>query len=154
MTAKTVATRISVAPAQLLDSQVGWVVSLPSIHYVHFRSLDSHVGWVVSLPSIHYVHFRSLDSQVGWVVSLPSIHYVHFRSLDSHVQPAICGSSSPCSRVYMTRGEAGIGHPLAQHSGAVAQPVHPVDDVHDQMKAVEVIEHHHVERRRRGARAP
>ena len=40
--------------------------------------------------------FRSLDSKVGLVVSLPSLRSAHSTP---QVHPAICGSSSPCSRV-------------------------------------------------------
>src|ERR1700733_4880756 len=50
-----------------------------------------------------------------------------------------------------TRGQPRIGHLLTEHRGPGGQPVHPVDDVHDQVEAVQVVEHHHVERRRRGA---
>ncbi len=44
-----------------------------------------------------------------------------------------------------------VGHPLAQVRGTLGEPRHPVDDVHDQVEAVEVVEHHHVERRRGGS---
>src|ERR1700739_1645769 len=50
-----------------------------------------------------------------------------------------------------TRGQPRIGHLLTEHRGPAGQPVDPVDDVHDQVEAVQVVEHHHVERRRRGA---
>ena len=47
-------------------------------------------------------------------------------------------------------GEPSIGHPLAQDRGPICEAVDPVDDVHDQVEAVQVVEHHHVKRCRRG----
>src|SRR6202034_4699692 len=47
--------------------------------------------------------------------------------------------------------EPGVDHPLSKLSGMIAQPVDAVDDIHDKVKPVEVVEHHHVERCCRGA---
>ena len=47
--------------------------------------------------------------------------------------------------------QALVGHLLAQAGGARAQPGHAVDHVHDQVEAVQVVEHDHVEGRRGGA---
>src|SRR4051794_33921113 len=47
--------------------------------------------------------------------------------------------------------EPGVFHVLPQRSEPAAEAGHPIDDVHHQMKSVEVVEHHHVERCRRGA---
>ena len=45
-----------------------------------------------------------------------------------------------------------VDHLLAQRRRPGSpRPRHPVDDVHDQVEAVEVVEHHHVERRGGGA---
>ena len=49
------------------------------------------------------------------------------------------------------RGESGVDHALPQHGGATGQSVDPVDDIDDQMEAVQIVEHHHVEGCRRGA---
>jgi hypothetical protein len=38
-----------------------------------------------------------------------------------------------------------VDHALAQHGGAAGQAGHPFDDVDDQVKAVHVVEHEHVE---------
>src|SRR6266545_4480764 len=48
-------------------------------------------------------------------------------------------------------GHPPVGHQLAHVAGAGRQPGHPVDDVHDQVEAVQVVQHHHVERRGGGA---
>ena len=67
-----------------------------------------------------------------------------------HDHPLTSGWSSPCSRVQ-------AGPPVARRPSAAPaglprrQPRHPVDDVDDEAEAVEVVEHHHVERRRGGA---
>ena len=47
--------------------------------------------------------------------------------------------------------EPAVGHQLAHVPGARRQARHPVDHVHDQVEAVHVVEHHHVERRGGGA---
>src|SRR5208283_3463641 len=47
--------------------------------------------------------------------------------------------------------QPGIDHVLAQCGGGGAQGRDPVDDVDDQAVAVQVVKHHHVERRCRGA---
>jgi hypothetical protein len=49
------------------------------------------------------------------------------------------------------RFEAAIGHLLAQVRSFRRQSRHPIDHVHHQVKAVEVVQHDHVERRRRRA---
>ncbi len=51
----------------------------------------------------------------------------------------------------LARCQARIGHPLPQHRSPAGQALHPVDDVDHQVEAIQVIEHHHVERRSRGA---
>jgi len=47
--------------------------------------------------------------------------------------------------------QALVDHRLAQVRRAFSQPRHAVDDVDDEVEAVHVVEHDHVERRRRGA---
>src|SRR5450755_3413056 len=47
--------------------------------------------------------------------------------------------------------EAGINHLLAQGSGARLQPRYPVEHVNDEVKPVEVVEHHHVKGGGRGS---
>jgi hypothetical protein len=44
-----------------------------------------------------------------------------------------------------------LDHLLAQPRRALSEPRHTVDHVDHEVKAVEVVEHDHVERRRRGA---
>src|SRR6478672_297224 len=46
---------------------------------------------------------------------------------------------------------AGCRHRLAQTAGPVAEARHPVDHVHHEVVAVEIVQHHHVERRGRRA---
>src|SRR5438067_2877763 len=49
------------------------------------------------------------------------------------------------------RANPAIAHLLAQAAGTLGQPGNAVDHVHDEVEAVEVVEHDHVERRRRRA---
>jgi len=49
------------------------------------------------------------------------------------------------------RAEVAGDVPLPERRGVAAQRGDAVDHVHDEVEAVEIIEHHHVERRRRGA---
>src|SRR4051794_11461545 len=44
-----------------------------------------------------------------------------------------------------------VDHLLVDERGLPAEPVYPVDHVHHEVVAVEVVHHHHVERGRRGA---
>src|SRR6185312_11529476 len=39
-----------------------------------------------------------------------------------------------------------VAHELSQVGGPVTQPGHAVDDVHDEMEAIQIVAHHHVER--------
>src|SRR4051812_19785200 len=50
-----------------------------------------------------------------------------------------------------TRCQPYVGHPLAQHRSTAGQTVDAVDDVHDEMEAIQIVQHHHVERGRGGA---
>src|SRR5215211_9286466 len=50
-----------------------------------------------------------------------------------------------------SRPEALVDHLLAQACRLAGQPWHAVDDVHDEVEAIEVVEHDHVEGRRRRA---
>src|SRR5437868_8011407 len=50
-----------------------------------------------------------------------------------------------------TDAQAGVGHPLPQVGGGGGQAGDAVDDVDDQVVAVDVVEHRHVEGRGRGA---
>ena len=48
-------------------------------------------------------------------------------------------------------GEPRILHLLAEPARLIGEARHAVNDVDDEMEAVEIVEHHHVERRGRGA---
>ena len=66
-------------------------------------------------------------------------------------QPRTSGRSSPCSRIVVV--VAGRLSTICWRSqrGPDGQPRDPVDHVHDQVEAVEVVAHDHVEGRRGGA---
>ncbi len=68
-----------------------------------------------------------------------------------HTQSRTSGMSSPCPRVQCPRADPGVVHALAQTRGLRPQVRDPVDDVDDEVVPVEVVEHDHVERRRRRA---
>ena len=54
----------------------------------------------------------------------------------------------PRARACTRAAQALVDHLLAQAGRALAEPGHAVDHVHDQVEAVQVVEHDHVERRR------
>ena len=68
-----------------------------------------------------------------------------------HLQLRISGMSSPCAAMYCLCSMQLVADGLLGVGGARAQLRHAVDDVGDQMKAVEVVQDDHVERR--GGRA-
>ena len=74
------------------------------------------------------------------------------RASSGQVQSRISGSSSPCSRVYARAREPRVRpSPGEGARRSVAKSGHAVDHVDDEVEAVEVVEHDHVERRRRRA---
>src|SRR2546421_11070903 len=44
-----------------------------------------------------------------------------------------------------------VHHPLPHMPGAGAKPRNAVDDIHHQVEAIQIVQHHHVERRRGGS---
>ncbi len=63
----------------------------------------------------------------------------------------ISGASSPSVARVGAAAQPLVDHPLPQVRRPRAEPGDAVDHVHDQVEAVEVVEHDHVERRRRRA---
>src|ERR1700693_4251749 len=51
----------------------------------------------------------------------------------------------------LSTGQPPVNHPLPEVSCARTEAGHPVDDVHDQVEAVEVVQHDNVEGSGRGA---
>ena len=68
---------------------------------------------------------------------------------NGHVQSRTSGRSSPCSRVYARAASRRSSICWRRCAARSAETGHAVDHVDHEVEAVEIVEHHHVERRRR-----
>ena len=72
----------------------------------------------------------------------------HPRQSPGSLQSRTSGGSSPCARVYARTRRRSSTISWRSPAARCAEAGHPVDHVHDEVVAVHVVEHDHVERRR------